>query len=175
MRIKLSAELKEQVWNYVKENDLGKRFTANGNKQDQYVGMLGEVVVKRHFKIKSDPVEGWLQGQVYGFDGGYDFEYYGRKIDVKTMGRTVDPRPDFVNNFIAYQKNLQADTYIFTSLNKRTSELFILGWVSKDELLERGEKFKKGTERTRSDGSILKLKAPTFEIKNSDLNPMSTL
>ena len=167
MRIKISAELKEQVWDYVKENDLGKRFTANGSKQEQYVGMLGEVVVKNHFKIKQNPSE--------GFDGGYDFEYYGRKIDVKTMGRTVDPRPDFVNNFIAYQKNLQADTYIFTSLNKRTSELFILGWVTKDELLERGEKFKKGTERTRSDGSTFKLKAPTYEIKNSDLNPMSTL
>jgi len=167
MRIKLSSELKESVWNYVKENDLGKRYTANGSKQEQYVGMLGETAVKNHFKIKTDPSE--------GFDGGYDFEYYGRKIDVKTMGRTVDPRPEFVNNFIAYQKNLQADTYIFTSLNKRTSELFILGWVTKDELLERGEKFKKGTERTRTDGTTFKLKAPTYEIKNSDLNPMSTL
>ena len=97
MRIQLGNELKNKVWKFVSENDLGKRHDFNGIKTAQYIGMLGEVAVKELFK---QPVD--LQA---GFDGGFDFEHNGLKIDVKTMGRNVDPLPRYVNNFCAYQKD----------------------------------------------------------------------
>lgn len=167
MRIKLTEEIKQQAWKYVNENDLGKRHSANGNKAEQYVGILGELAVKQIFKGNTNIDD--------GFDGGFDFEHKDLKIDVKTMGRQVDPRPEFVNNFIAYQKDLKAEAFIFCSLNKRSSELFLVGWITKDDLLEKAEKYKKGTERTRSDGTTFKLKAPTYEIKNEDLNSINSL
>ena len=167
MRIQIGTQLKNEVWQFVSQNNLGKRHSSNGTKTEQYVGMLGEVAVKRLFK---QPVD--LTAE---FDGGFDFEHNEMKIDVKTMGRNVNPQPSYVNNFVAYQKDFKCDAYIFCSLNKKTSELHICGWVTKDELLDKAEKFKKGTERTRSDGSVLKLKAPTYEIKNSDLKPIDTL
>lgn len=152
MRIKLSAEFKESVLKNVKENNVGKRYADNGSKKDQYIGMLGEEALKNYFKIKYEPLDD---------NGDCSFHYYGRKIDVKTMAISVDPDTEFVNSFKANEKNTQADTYIFTSFNQRTSELFILGWVSLDELLE---KTKKGKKKTN-----------LYKIKNKDLNPISTL
>lgn len=167
MRIQIGSDLKNKVWQFVSQNNLGKRHDFNGIKTAQYIGMLGEVAVKQLFK---QPVD--LEA---GFDGGFDFEYKGLKIDVKTMGRNVDPLPRYVNNFCAYQKDFKCDAYIFCSLNKKTSQLHICGWVTKDELLEKAEKFKKGTERRRDNGTVTKFQAPTYEIKNSDLKPIETL
>ena len=167
MRVKLSDDLKNKVWSYVNNNVVGKRGKADGSKQEAYVGLLGECAVHQIFKGNMKFAD--------GFDGGFDFEHKDLKIDVKTMGRTVDPKPDFVNNFIAYQKNLKADAFIFCSLNKRTYELTICGWITKEDLIEKAEKFTKGTVRERSDGSTFKLKAPTYEIKNTDLKPIETL
>lgn len=167
MRVKLSNFLKNEVWKWVNTHTIGKRGKADGSKQEAYTGLLGEFAVHQIFK-------GYIVWRD-DFDGGFDFEHKGMKIDVKTMGRTVDPKPDFVNNFIAYQKNLKADAFIFCSLNKKTSELTICGWITKDDLLETADKFKKGDERERADGTTFKLKAPTYEIKNSDLKPIETL
>lgn len=167
MKVKIGNETKSKVWSFLKENNIGQRGKADGNKAQQYVGLLGEIAVKRLFGI-SDELEA-------GFDGGYDFEHNGRKIDVKTMGRNVDVEPHFVNNFWAYQKNLKADTYIFTSLNKKTYEVTICGWIEKDEMKEVAEKFKKGTIRTLTDGTEFPLKGPMWEIKMSDLKDITEL
>jgi hypothetical protein len=163
MRIKLSAELKESVLKNVQENNAGKRYLVNGSKKDQYIGMLGETALKNYFKIKYEPLED---------NDDCSFHYYGRKIDVKTMALSLDPNPEFVNSLTANQKNTQADTYIFTSFNQRTSELFVLGWVSLDELLDKTKKLKK---KTKNDDTTLKAKATVYKIKNRDLNPISTL
>lgn len=167
MKIKISNDTKNKVWSFLQENNIGQRGKADGNKTQQYVGLLGEIAVKRLFGI-SDELEA-------GFDGGYDFKHNDRKIDVKTMGRSVEVQPHFVNNFWAYQKNLKADTYIFTSLNKKTYELTICGWIDKEKMEEVAEKFKKGTMRTLTDGTKFPLKGPMWEVAMSDLNDISEL
>jgi len=97
------------------------------------------------------------------------------KVDVKTMGRNVDMKPDYVHNFNGLQKHFKCDLYIFTSLNKKKSEVTVCGWVTKEQLFERSEKFKKGTKRYRDDGTVTVLKCTTYEIKNKDLNPINEL
>ena len=161
MNLKIPKELKVKCWDFLKKNNLGNRLEANGNKQQQFVGLIGEIMVVNLFGLEYKFSQ--------GFDGGFDFIYKGKKIDVKTMGRTVDPKPYFVNNFIAFQKDFNCDYYIFTSLNKKTNELTICGYLSKEDLLKKSTLYKKGTKRTRTNGTSFILKADTYEIENFNL------
>tara|TARA_B100001093_G_C26348107_1_gene808976 strand:- start:113 stop:616 length:504 start_codon:yes stop_codon:yes gene_type:complete len=167
MKIKLSTDFKTKVWEWVSKHQVGKRGKADGSKEEAYTGLLGELAVHKLFKKDVQFSE--------GFDGGFDFEYNGLKIDVKTMGRSVDPKPDYVNNFIEYQKDFKCDAYIFCSLNKKTSELTICGWITKTDMLHKAKRFDEGTIRQRNDGTTFKLKAPTYELKNYYLKPIQTL
>lgn len=162
----INNKVKKTAWNFLKNNNIANRGRADGNKGEQYVGLLGETIVKQYLGIDTKFSN--------GFDGGYDLKYNGIKVDVKTMGRMVNPKPYYVNNFIAYQSDFKCDAYIFCSINKKTSELTICGWVTKDELLERANLYEKGTIRTRTDGSTFELKAPTYEIQNDRLNSIET-
>ena len=144
---KIPKELKVKCWDFLKKNNLGNRLEANGNKEQQFVGLIGEIMVVNLFGLEYKFSQ--------GFDGGFDFIYKGKRIDVKTMGRTVDPKPYFVNNFIAFQKDFNCDYYIFTSLNKKTNELTICGYLSKEDLLKKSTLYKKGTKRTRTTWNFL--------------------
>ena len=62
------------------------------------------------------------------------------KIDVKTTGRS-NARPYYAHNF-GLSKDFIA-TLIYFALCKRTSELYIDGWVTKEELFERSKNLKK--------------------------------
>ena len=161
MNLKIPKELKVKCWDFLKKNNLGNRLEANGNKEQQFVGLIGEIMVVNLFGLEYKFSQ--------GFDGGFDFIYKGKRIDVKTMGRTVDPKPYFVNNFIAFQKDFNCDYYIFTSLNKKTNELTICGYLSKEDLLKKSTLYKKGTKRTRTNGTSFILKADTYEIENFNL------
>ena len=167
MIFKISNDLKIQCWEFLKNNNLGNRHTANGNKEQQLVGLIGEIITKKYFGVKHK----WVNG----FDGGFDFIYNNKKIDVKTMGRNVTPKKFYVNNFIALQKDFDCDYYIFTSLNKIKNELCICGYVSKKELLEKSILYKKGAIRHRENGTTFKMKADTYEIKNNLLNEIKKL
>ena len=167
MIINVPKHIRTFVWSFLQDNNVGKRNKANGSKIEQYVGLLGECTVKWYlgidYKLKDE------------FDNGVDFNYKSKKFDVKTMGRKVYPKPNYVNNFIAYQKDFNCDAYIFCSLNKTNYDLTICGWATKEQLLERGVLYKQGTIRKRTDETTFKLKAPTYEIKNTALNNINTL
>jgi hypothetical protein len=165
--IDVDIETKRIVWDFLSTNNVGNRSKANGSKEEQYVGLLGEVKVKQLLNIDTELIN--------GFDGGFDLEYKNKRIDVKTMGRTVDVKPYYVNNFISYQKDFDCDIYIFCSLNKKTSNLTVCGWVTKNELLERSKFYEEGTVRTRTNQTTFILKAPTYEIQNNKLNHINTL
>ena len=113
MILKVTKELKEQCWEYLQQNNMGNRHSANGNKEEQFVGLIGEVLTKKLFK-KQHKFEN-------GFDGGYDFIHRTKKVDVKTMGRNVDVKMNYVNNFIGFQSHFDCDIYVFCSINKKKS------------------------------------------------------
>tara|TARA_R110000787_G_scaffold108992_1_gene217429 strand:- start:832 stop:1338 length:507 start_codon:yes stop_codon:yes gene_type:complete len=167
MRITITQDEKTKIWDYLRTNNIANRGVADGNKTEQYIGLLGEMKVHQLFKMPFEFSD--------GFDGGFDMEINGLKADVKTMGRNVDMKPDYVHNFNGLQKHFKCDLYIFTSLNKKKSELTICGWVTKEELFERAEKFKKGTKRYRDDGTHTLLRCTTYEIRNKDLNDIKGL
>ena len=53
--------------------------------------------------------------------------------------------------------------------------MFICGYLSKKELLDKAILYKKGAIRHRENGTTFKMKADTFEIKNSLLNQIKNL
>ena len=164
---KIPETLKQEIWRKLQTVDLGKRGVADGSKQDQLTGMIGEIMIKQMFKVEHK----WDEG----FDGGYDMKIGDIKFDIKTMARSVDPQPDYVFNILEYQKDLDSDAYIFASINKRTNMLYVCGWILKEDFFKKAEKFEKGKKRKRKDGSKMKLKANNFEIKISELNDFSDL
>ena len=167
MRLNVPHTLKLKCWDFLSKNNIGNRHSANGNKEQQLVGLIGEVLTKNAFNIEHKFTK--------GFDGGFDFEYKGKRIDVKTMGRTVDMKPYFVHNFIGFQKEFDCDIYIFNSLNKRTNKLELCGWVTKEELLDKSLFYKKGYVRNRDNGTSFKMRADTYEIENRLLNNIKDL
>jgi len=167
MNIDIPKDIKLKCWNYLQNNNMGNRHSANGNKEEQLVGLLGEVLTKQLFNIEHKFLN--------GFDGGYDFIYKENKIDVKTMGRTVNVKDYFVHNFIAFQENYNCDVYIFNSLNKKNNKLNICGWIKKKDLLQNSIFYKKGSIRQRSNGTSFKMKTNTYEIKNNQLNNIKEL
>lgn len=167
MILNIPYKLKLECWNYLSKNNMGNRHSANGNKEQQFVGLIGEVLTKSIFGLKHEYKN--------GFDGGFDLEYKGNKIDIKTMGRTVNMKPYFVHNFIGFQKHFNCDIYIFNSLNKKTNNLEVCGWVTKDELINKSYFYKKGEIRNRDNGTFFKMKTDTYEIENRLLNKINLL
>lgn len=165
---KIPQEIKTYCGRLISEYNFGHRGIADGNREEQYTGMVGQCMICKLFETALPTGEG-------GFDQGVDLTFEGLSIDVKTMGRTTAVRPHYVNNFIGLQKDYKTDIYIFCSINKKTSILTVCGWVTKAQLLERASFFKKGTKRYRSDGSWFRTKADLYEIANSKLNPADSV
>ncbi|NOX86646.1 MAG: hypothetical protein GXO86_11900, partial [Chlorobi bacterium] len=149
---------KQQLEKY----NFGKRGIADGTPEQQLTGIIGQSVVLDLFNMP------WVDGKD-GFDEGIDLVYHGLSIDVKTMGRTTGVRYYYVNNFIGLQKDYHVDTYIFGSLNKKTNEFTVIGWLPKNELLKRASFYEKGSVRKRSDGTTFETFADLYEIENRKL------
>jgi hypothetical protein len=143
---------------------LGRRSDgSDGTYEQQLFGIIGQNVVLNAVGLKlMEPSE--------THDGGVDLILFGMKFDIKTMGRTVDPKIDFVNNFMESQIKFDVDGYIFTSINKTTMRICICGWLPKQLMIERASRYRKDEIRTRQDGTSFQCKAPMLEIFNSNLN-----
>lgn len=167
IQIKVTPEIIDYAKNLLKKFNFGQRGVADGNYSEQLTGLIGQCTIQQLF---GQPL---MTGES-GFDNGEDLVLNGKRIDVKTMGRTTEVRDYYVNNFIGLQKDYLTDIYIFCSLNKRTKVLTVCGWVTKDQLFERADFFKKGSKRFRSDGTYFETKADLYEIGNKKLNQAKT-
>lgn len=159
--IEIPKDLKEKTWEYCQENSMGNRGKFDGSPEQQYTGLLGENMLR----ISLGLLPSWKKG----FDGGHDLVINRVKIDVKTMGRNVDPLPEYVNNFVGYQKDLDTDMFVFCSINKTTNTFWICGMISKYDFLETAMFFPKGSIRTRSDKTEFRTLSPLYEIRNDYL------
>lgn len=153
------------VNNYLSFHNIAQRGRFDGDFENQFTGLLGEVMVYEYlFKTTPELKE--------GNDGGIDMVYKGTSIDVKTMRRNVLAKPEYVNNFLALQMNTKCDVLIFNSYCEPLNTLQICGWIFKKELLERGQLIKKGEFRYRTNGTKFQVLEDTIEIQNSNLRIM---
>lgn len=163
-RVKIPRFIIEQSWEFTKKIKMGHRYDgSDGTPEQQLVGVIGQNAINLCLgrPLLTDDL---------GFDGGVDFDIFGLRFDVKTMGRTTDPLPSYVNNLIASQIKYDCDAYLFLSFNKVSSVLTFCGWITKEEFLNSATLYRKGHLRYRYDGTSFELKADTFEIENSKLN-----
>ncbi|TXD52649.1 MULTISPECIES: hypothetical protein [unclassified Polaribacter] len=150
---------KKQVENY----NFGQRFTANGTKQQQLTGIIGQSTVMQIFN------QSFINGSE-GFDNGIDMLYNNLKIDIKTMGRTTDVRANYTNNFLKLQDYFETEIYIFCSHHKNKQEITICGWIDKEEFIRKRKLYPKGSIRKRFNQTTFKTFADLYEIENHQLN-----
>ena len=162
-KVKVSDEIINHCKNQIELYNFGKRKEANGNKEQQLTGIIGQSVVMNLFK------QGYVDGAT-GFDGGIDIEFFNYKIDVKTMGRMCDVRSDYTNNFLKLQDYFNTDIYIFCSYNKKTQELTICGWIDKELFKQKRKYYSKGSTRIRANGTTFKTFTDLYEIDNNKIN-----
>ena len=154
----------QQLENY----NFGKRHTANGNKQQQFTGIIGQSVVMHLFN------KGLIDGNE-GFDNGVDILYNNLKIDVKTMGRTTDVRSNYTNNFLKLQDYFETEIYIFCSYHKVKQELTVCGWIDKESFIKKRKYHPKGSTRKRFDQTTFTTFADLYEIDNYQLNDCNSI
>ena len=77
-KIKVDEILIKYCESQVEKYNFGKRGSANGSKEQQLTGIIGQSVVMNLFN------QGNVNG-ADGFDGGVDVLYNNKTIDVKTI------------------------------------------------------------------------------------------
>lgn len=168
INIKVDNVIIEHCQKQVEQHNFGQRREANGDKEKQLTGIIGQCVVMQLFN------HGLIDGST-GFDGGVDIEFAGLKIDVKTMGRTTDAKKSYTNNFLKLQDHFETDAYIFCSLNKTSNELSICGWIDKQSFVNKRRYYPANTIRTRSNGTSFNTFADLYEIDNYQLNDIKDI
>ena len=166
--INVSNEQLAFASNMVENYNFGNRGYADGNKSEQETGIIGQTVF-------ADLIGQERPSGENGFDGGFDFVINGKRVDIKTMGRTVPMKDNYVHNFVGCQKKYDAEYYVFASYNKKTEVLTICGYIDKESFFEKADFFAEGTKRTRTDGTSFKTKADLYEIVQNKLNSAGSI
>lgn len=167
MKLKIYLEQKIYALKLVNKINFGMRGIFDGKKKDQYAGILGEVVLSDYLGI------GRPKGGT-GYDKGIDFVFKNKKIDLKTMVRKVDVKPNYVCNLLKSQTiNSETDYYLFASINKTKSEIEFLGYFDKTNL---SDKYLPPTKRrVRDDGTHFDLITDNYEIPIKELKTFKEL
>jgi len=130
------------------------RTKGDGN----VVGFLGEILTAKRIGARIDST----------YD--YDLFFNGLKIDVKTKSCSSDPRPNYLCSVMSYQIKNNSDGYVFARVNLTARKCWILGYISKQDLLSKGRFCKKGDP----DGNFT-FKEDCWSIEISQLQPIEEL
>ena len=167
LKINITDDVRQYANNQVTIKNFGNRSAGfNGSKEKQYTGVLGECDVHQMWDRELPTYQ----------DGNLleDLVINDLTVDVKTMARNVDMQDNYVHNFVGYQKDRECDVLLFNSINKKTREAQICGWLPKKEFLDRANFYDKGSTRTRFDGTSFVTKAPLYEIEQHKLNQFNS-
>ena len=168
LNLKLTDDIRKYANNQIKIKNFGRRAAGfNGNREQQYTGIVGECMIYKAL-VKDLPT----------YDSGFsleDLKLNNKKIDIKTMTRTVDMRDFYVHNFVGYQKDMANDIILAISINKKTGNVQICGWLPKEEFLNKASFFEKGSVRERSNGTRFTTGAPLYELENNKLNQINSV
>tara|TARA_R110000751_G_scaffold304723_1_gene420408 strand:+ start:156 stop:707 length:552 start_codon:yes stop_codon:yes gene_type:complete len=165
LNIKLDEATFLKSVKFHQENNIGMRGHADGSKEEQLTGIIGQNIICLYLGKPFMVAE--------GFDGGVDITLNDTTIDIKTMGRNVYPKSNYVNNLMASQLKYNVDNYLFCSYHKKDKVLTICGWIDKQGFKDKAEFYKEGMIRTRTNGTALTTKSDLYEIENKDLNEIN--
>jgi hypothetical protein len=166
--LKVKDEMLAFCKELVKNHEFGMRGIADGTKEQQFVGLVGQCII---LDLLNYPFPTGNEG----FDNGIDLVLGKYKIDIKTMGRNTEVKKNYVCNFIGLQKKYDTDIYIFNSFNKISKMITICGWIDKDSFFKKAQFLKKGSVRYRADGSNFSTFADLYEIRIECLNDVNSV
>ena len=123
------------------------------------VGLIGEEIVKKHFKIP-----------VAQDEAGYEYDLIhpekGR-LEVKTKERSVVPKPNYECSVAKYNAKQDCDLYVFVSVLNDFSKGWVCGWTTPKKLKRKAKSFKKGDKDPSNNFTF---RADCLNIKISDLD-----
>ena len=120
------------AWDYIAE--ISRRRLSH-NKTDRHVsdygenieiiGTAGELLARRYFGLDEKLHD--------GFDGGHDFIYAGKTIDVKATVLT----PQIIHRYLQCPtwKKIRAEIVLLTAIDPLTRQGVVVGWATADEIL----------------------------------------
>jgi len=171
MKLRLTEKTKNHVWKYLNTHNIANRGSVDGSKQNQFVGLVGELAVYNYLYgytldlfIKDD-----------GFDGGWDISYNNLKIDVKTKERSVPARPEFACDVLESQIKYRADCYVFCNFIGDGESVEICGYITKKDFLKKAVYIGAMQSVSRSDGTSFINKAGVFSVLIKDLSNIGEL
>ena len=179
IHLDVENEQRKYAWALVHKHNFGKRGKFDGDMNEQYTGMLGETVMADelnalfNFSFAGKDEYPRPDGSK-GFDNGIDFEMWGHKCDLKTMGRKWLPKIHYENNLIVSQTDSATEFYIFASYSKVRRILTICGWNTKEECIK-SPQYGEGVQRDRDDGTSFVTGTGMFEVRNDTLRPCNSL
>lgn len=168
LRIDVPVSIRLEIVDYVRSCNFGKRNYGNGNEHQQVIGVIVEWAI--HYLLL-----GYYPEKNNGFDGGYDFIYNGRYVDVKTRIKPRFNRPNDWNSFFTCQMKHKADTIIFCSYNSEEGLIEVCGWIDKSEIVKIGKFWPAGSKRDLGNGKVLTLRLEEYQLFNYQLNDIKTL
>ena len=130
----LTDSFREKIDQKLEGRNLGNRTSGfNGSKQQQRIGVYGEIAVKRLLGMDETISD--------GFDEGIDLTVGSYSFDVKTTRRTVPAQPNYegsVKKTQVYGEVYKNNSYIFCSYNINNNHLTIIGAIQKDTFKSNG-------------------------------------
>ena len=164
-------EQRARIWKYLGRHSLANRGRFDGSRKDQYIGLLGEYVVRQYLGID---VEEYRSKE--GFDDGVDIvANNGMTIDVKTISSRSAVRPHFQVNIAATQKSYNVHMYVFCHHNTKNNETTICGWRSKKMYFEDATYMAKGEQKVLDNGAVLTYRAASYDLRISQLHDIEEL
>lgn len=136
-----------------KSDDLGKLNNSIREGRGNFIGFLGEELVKSTLNIQDN--------------NSYDFDliYNNLKLEIKTKERTVIPRPFYNATVAAYNTRQECDYYVFVSILNNLEYGWICGYLPKKEFYNKATFNRKGEPET----PYFNFKADCYNVKYSDL------
>ena len=142
-------------------NDLGGIKNSITKGRGNYAGRLGELALAEHL------------GSTVEDSKDYDLIYDGKKIEVKTKRRAVEPKPDYTVNIAATSLHQKPDIYAFLSMEylDRDSggnytdllQIWLCGYKNSEQFFEEASFWPKGHPdppafKTHRDMYVMKIK-----------------
>lgn len=141
-----------------KETDYKTKNSITGNKSNE-LGVLGEIIVADYLDIPQIKHQGTKD---------YDIIYNNQKIDVKTKKTKNKPLPNYYVSVAATSSHQQCDGYIFTRISNDYKTAWICGYISREDMFNRGKFYTKGQIDPTGNGTWA-FKTDCFNIEISKL------
>ena len=120
------------------------------------VGKLGELICTAHF--------GFLK-KIESYDFDFISNITDKTFEVKTKAISCEPKPDYKVNLYCVNDYQKCDYYLFCMINTSFETGYILGFMEKNEFIERSEFYNAGEKDIETE-KVYTHDAYAMKIKN---------